>query len=117
MTQSHNVHNLNKVIFDGLYSRILHVVARALSQTKLFSFDIEYLQAENPSYRERADILSSIHDDMRKVADALGFDYQADVIGEYVQLMHQMASAIEDGNQEKLQEVICILEKKPFIGI
>lgn len=117
MTHSHNVQNLNKVIFDGLYSRILHVVARALSQTKLFSFDIEYLQGENPSYRERADLLSDIHEDMRKVALALEFDYQADVIGEYVQLMHEMASAIEDGNEEKLKEVICTLDGKPFIGM
>lgn len=115
MTHQPDVQNLNKVIFDGLYARILHVVARALSQTKLFSFDIEFLKSENPSYRERANLLADVHRDMRKVADALDFDYQADVIGEYVQLMHEMATAIEEGNEEKLQEVISTLDKKPFV--
>ncbi|WP_373857024.1 hypothetical protein AAHZ14_09290 [Klebsiella pneumoniae] len=115
MTHQPYVQNLNKVIFDGLYARILHVVAKALSQTKLFSFDIEFLQAENPSYRERANLLAEVHRDMRKVAEALNFDYQAEVIGEYVHLMHEMATAIEEGNEEKLQEVIRTLDQKPFI--
>ncbi|WP_312925277.1 hypothetical protein [Atlantibacter hermannii] len=115
MTQLQEAQNLNKVIFDGLYSRILHVVARALSQTKLFAFDIEYLQGENPSYKERADLLSDVHSDMQKVAEVLEFEYQADVIGEYIVLMHEMADAIDAGDEEKLQAAIRALDKKPFI--
>ncbi|MDH8639317.1 hypothetical protein QIH23_27705, partial [Klebsiella pneumoniae] len=65
--------------------------------------------------RERANLLAEVHRDMRKVAEALNFDYQAEVIGEDVHLMHEMATAIEEGNEEKLQEVIRTLDQKPFI--
>lgn len=107
--------NLNKVLFDGFYARILHIVARSLAQTKLFSFDISYLQDENPSYKERADLLSGVHEDMKKIADALDFDYRYDVIGEYITLMHNMADAIEAGDEAALKQAIDELEKKPFI--
>ncbi len=107
--------NLNKVLFDGFYARILHVVSRSLAQTKLFAFDISYLQGENPSYKERANLLSGVHEDMRKVAEALDFDYRYEVIGDYVTLMHRMADAIEAGDEVELKRVIEELEKKPFI--
>lgn len=111
----HNVHSLHKAIFDGYFSRILHVVSKALAQTKNFVFDVGYLQSENPSYRERADMLVGVHGDMMKVASALGFEYQTEVIGEYISLMREMADAIDGDNQEKLQRVISELDKKPFI--
>lgn len=107
--------NLTKVLFDGFYTRILHIVSRALSQTKMFSFDISYLQGENPSYKERASLLSEVHDDMKKIAGALNFEYQAETIGEYVSLMHKMADAIEVGDEAALQAAIAELDKKPFI--
>lgn len=104
-----------KVAFDGFYSRILQVVARSLHQTKMFSFSIEYLQQENPSYKERADVLSEIHAEMNKLSEALGLDYQASVIGEYVDLMHELANAIDEGNEDRLNAVIEVLDQKPFI--
>lgn len=107
--------NLYKVLFEGFYARILHVVSRSLSQTKRFSFDIEYLQGENPSYKERAQSLSEAHEDMKKVAGVLHFDYEAEQIGEYVDLMHKMADAIEAGDEDVLKAVIAELDKKPFI--
>ncbi|EGS7662346.1 hypothetical protein I4R72_002452 [Salmonella enterica] len=110
-----NTQSLTKVLFDGFYARVLHIVARALSQSKLFAFDISYLQGEDPSYKERANLLSEIHRDMKKVSEVLGFSYRNDVIGEYVWLMHKMADAIEVGDEVALKETIDELDKKPFI--
>lgn len=111
----HEAHNLQKVLFDGFYTRILHIVARSLAQTKLFAFDISYLQGENPSYKERADLLSDVHEDMKRVSAALEFDYQHEVIGDYIRLMHKMADAIEAGDEDTLKQAIDELDKKPFI--
>ncbi|WP_439084471.1 hypothetical protein [Serratia bockelmannii] len=106
-----------KAAFEGFYGRVLHVVYRALSQTKLFAGAIGILQQENPSYKERAALLSQVHAEMDKVACVLRLDYQSAVLGEYIALMHRMADAIDSGNEDELKEVINILDKKPFLNI
>lgn len=101
--------------FEGHYARVLGIVARALSTTKTFSFAPEYLKQENPSYKFRADILTKAHSVMETVADMLGLDFDAFVLGEYIGLMHEMANAIDAGDQKRLLEVIAELDKKPFV--
>jgi len=95
-----------KAAFEGYYARVLHIVYRSLSQTKLFAGAIGILQQENPSYKERANILSEVHCEMDKVAEALKLDYQSHVLEEYIDLMHRMADAIDTGNEEELKKVI-----------
>lgn len=101
--------------FEGHYSRVLAIVARALSTTKTFSFAPEFLQQENPSYRERADTLSKAHSVMINIADMLGLDFDAQTLGEYITLMHEMACAIDSGDKDTLLSVIATLDKKPFV--
>lgn len=101
--------------FEGHYSRVLGIVARALSTTKTFSFAPEYLQQENPSYKYRADILSKAHSVMVTIADMLDLDFDAAVLGDYIDLMHEMADAIDVGDKDKLLHVISVLDKKPFV--
>ncbi|MGK4331015.1 hypothetical protein [Lonsdalea quercina] len=100
--------------FEGHYSRVLAIVARALSTTKTFSFAPEFLQQENPSYKHRANILTKAHSVMKTIADMLGLNFDADVLDEYIALMHEMANAIDSADKEKLLTVIAHLDKKPF---
>lgn len=115
MTLSNEDKALMSAAFEGHYSRVLGIVARALSTTKTFSFAPEYLQQENPSYKYRADILTKAHSVMVTIADMLGVDFDAAVLGEYIDLMHDMADAIDAGDKEKLLHVISVLDKKPFV--
>ncbi|MEP8680830.1 hypothetical protein ABKV33_07780 [Enterobacter ludwigii] len=115
MTLSSEDKALMSAAFEGHYSRVLAIVARALSTTKTFSFAPEYLQQENPSYKYRADILTKAHSVMVTIADMLELDFDASVLGEYIDLMHEMADAIDAGDKDRLLAVIATLDKKPFV--
>ncbi|WP_210453097.1 hypothetical protein [Pantoea ananatis] len=117
MTQieSHAFHAAFTAAFEGHYSRVLGIVARALAQTKIFSFSPELLQQENPTYRERAKVLTEAHEIMKSAANMAGLEYDASVLSEYIQLMHDMANAIDSGDRDELMRVIEILDRKPFI--
>lgn len=103
------------VIFEGHYSRVLQIVVKALAQSKLLALDTNLLKLERPTFKERANILTEIQKIMLPVASALGLIYDATVLDEYINLMHQMADAIEDSDTNELQEIVAILDKKPFI--
>ncbi|MEN4604061.1 hypothetical protein ABEG90_15750 [Pantoea agglomerans] len=117
MTQihPHALHSAFVAAFEGHFAKVLGIVARALAQTKLFSFSPELLQHENPTYRERAELLTKAHEIMKSAAGMAGLDYDASVLSDYIQLMHDMADAIDSGNRDELMRVIEILDKKPFI--
>lgn len=115
MTLSNEDKALMAAAFEGHYSRVLAIVARALSTTKTFSFAPEFLQQENPSYKHRADTLTKAHSVMTTIADMLGLDFDASTLGEYIDLMHRMADAIDSGDKDTLLQVIAELDKKPFV--
>ena len=54
---------------------------------------------------------------MRKISQVLNLEYQEDVLGEYVELMHEMANAIDACDEDRLNAVIEKLDKKSFIDI
>lgn len=101
--------------FEGHFSRVLGIVARALAQTKMFSFAPELLQQENPSYIARAELLTKAHEIMVAAAEMAGLEYDASVLGEYIDLMHEMANAIDACDKVNLLDVIDRLDRKPFI--
>lgn len=100
-------------IFYGYYYRVLEIANRALHQAKLRS--IEVLQKENPSYKELAENLYQIHDKLSKIAPALGLDYDASKLEDYVNLVNDMAIAIDAGDSDTLNSTVAILDKKPFL--
>ncbi|MEQ5622506.1 hypothetical protein [Providencia rettgeri] len=115
MNPSEHEQNIYIAAFHGHYNRVLEIVARALSQTKMLSLDLNILSQETPSFKERANILSKVQAALIPLADSLGLDYDACVLDEYIGLMHEMADAIDNRDEDSLHRVVSELDRKPFI--
>ncbi|WP_426577618.1 hypothetical protein ACP179_05840 [Xenorhabdus stockiae] len=89
--------------FEVHYSRVLQIVAKALVQSQVLALNIDQLKREKPTFKEMANILSKIQKKMNPVAAALGLEYDATVLDEYIDLMHKMADAIENDDTDELQ--------------
>ena len=91
----------------------MHVANRFLHNAK--NFNLSVLQLENPSYAEIAAQMTKISNLIQVMCDDIGDCHTGFKAQEYCQLMVSMAKAITDESQDELQNVINILNGKPFI--
>lgn len=96
-----------------LYEDILQTANKFLRNAQ--QFEVSVLQDRDPSYEELASIMrklaSLIHDTLDEIDPMLA--HQA---LEYTTFMEKMALAINQDEQERLNELTAELDKKPFFS-
>lgn len=106
-------HDSKKQLVDELYSKVLHVANRFLHSAK--NFNLSVLQLENPSYAEIAAQMTKLASLIKILCDDIGDCHTGFKAQEYCDLMVNMASAITNDSQDELEQVINLLNRKPFI--
>lgn len=97
-----------QAIFYGIYHRVLQSVNVARHQAKMYS--VSTLQLEDPSYAQIVIGLKNAINEIEVVNPI-----ESAKLKEYVELMDKLADAITAGNQSSLDEVVELLDSKPFI--
>ena len=107
--------NSNNQLIESLikivYETILHTANRFLTHSE--KYPIQFLAKEDPSYEDIANLIEgarlNIHDAMSEFDPML-----AQQASEYCNLMIQMAAAIIEEDEAKLESLCEELRQKPF---
>lgn len=106
----------NEPMINGLarrvYETILRTANRFLTQSR--KYKVQFLATENPSYQDVANLIEGARALVHEAIDATD-PMQAQQATEYCQLMTQMAAAIIEQDQAKLDRLCDELERKPFV--
>lgn len=105
----------NNAMIEGLikqvYEAILQTANRFLTHSE--KYPIQFLAKENPSYQDIANLIDGARLNIHEAMD--DFDPMlAQQAGEYCNFMIQMAAAIIEEEEEKLQNLCDELKRKPF---
>jgi len=101
----------------SIYGKVLQTTNEILSNCK--TFDISILQMEDPSYEEIADQLTETAGILWAISDEFpddpeGFHVAAKSV-EYIQDVKGIAKAIRQGDEERLNELVAKLDRRPFL--
>jgi hypothetical protein len=97
------------IAYYGLFSEI----GAMLSKAKLMP--IHALCAENPSFNKRAQELVDIKPVLEVLAPYFGVNYDKNMIEDYIELVVDLASAIDSNDPDNLGAAIAALDEKPYI--
>ena len=95
-----------------LYEFILLSASKFLQRSKFFN--IEILQAENPTYEEIAEFALELAEIVRALSDDFDPMLHQKAL-EYASLMHLMGKAIAKCDREELERLIGLLDRKPML--
>jgi hypothetical protein len=101
-----------KALVNDIYGSVLKTANEILHNCK--TFPISVLQLKDPSYTEMAAHLRRLC----SIIDLLVIDgdtqYTASKARDYTDFAHDVAKAIEAGDQSRLNDLIAILNRRPF---
>ena len=112
---SANLHKKAVEKFNDLYSAIFGEISSMLRKAKLRP--MMELQKDNPSFTETAKQLKTYKDLSKAVAELLELDQSKELamLDEYISLVTDLATAIDNDDHDALCGAISALDEKPYI--
>lgn len=105
--------NGHKVVVERLYTKLMDSANRFLHNAKNYSINV--LKLENPSYAEIAKQMREVAAIITVLAENVNDPMIGPKAYEYVALMDGIARAIDDLNDDALQDFVAQLDRRPFL--
>ncbi len=110
-----NILKAAKNRFNTIYSGIFGEISSMLKLAKLCP--IHELQSRDPSFMKLLDELKQYHKIVIELNTIFAFSSEIDVsrLGEYINVVENLAKAIDSGDLDDLTQAIAQLDEKPYI--
>lgn len=112
MTGGHVSDEELRALVDSIYASVLAAANEILYNCKTFPMTV--LQLKDPSYSEIAVQLRKLCGFMELMIIDGHTEYTVSKAKDYTDFAHDVAKAIEIGDEAKLNELIEILDRRPF---